>query len=112
VFATWVTDRVGNGPVKLGFPILWRGTPGWYLLAAGRVADSFDGARTYQTIEYGNIRLTLDYGAGDAVAINGRELDLGTDGRRRCAHRRPCRPNVAHSNDVAGVGGADRAGNS
>jgi hypothetical protein len=93
VFATWVTNRVGNGPVQLRLLVLWRGTPGWYFLAAGRIADSFDGARTHQTIEYGNIRLTLDYGAADAVAINGRELHLGTD-------------NVVYVDDVDALTGA------
>jgi hypothetical protein len=79
VFATWVTDRVGNGPAHLRLLVLWRGTPGWYFRAGSKIADSSDGARTHQTIEYGDIRLTLDYGADDAVAINGRELHLGKD---------------------------------
>jgi hypothetical protein len=93
VFATWVTDRVGNGPVHLRLLVLWRGTPGWYFLAAGRIAESFDGARTHQTIEYGSIRLTLDYGADDAVTINGRELHLGSD-------------NVVYVDDVDALTGA------
>lgn len=93
VFATWVTDRVGNGPVQLRLLVLWRGTPGWYFLPGGRIADSFDGARTKQTIEYGDIRLTLDYGADDAVAINGREVHLGTD-------------NVVYVDDVDALAGA------
>jgi hypothetical protein len=79
VYATWVTERVANGPAQLRFLVLWRGTPGWYFLPGGSIAESFDGARTRQTIERGNIRLTLDYGAGDAVAVNGREVQLGTD---------------------------------
>ena len=74
VFATWVTDRAGAGPVQLRLLVLWRGTPGWYFLPGGRIADSFDGSRTRHTIEYGGIRLTLDYGAGDRLAINGREV--------------------------------------
>jgi hypothetical protein len=78
VFATWVTERVGSDPVQLRLLVLWRGTPGWYF-AAGKVGDLFDGARTHQTIQYGDVRLTLEYGAGDAVTINGRELHLGTD---------------------------------
>jgi hypothetical protein len=93
VFATWVTERVGNGPVQLRLLVLWRGTPGWYFVPGGRTADSFDGARTHQTIEYGDIRLTLDYGAGDAVAVNGREMHLGTD-------------NVVYVDDVDALAGA------
>jgi len=94
VFATWLTDRVGNGPVELRLLVLWRGTPGWpFLLPGGKVADSFDGSRTHHTIEYGRIRLTLDYGAGDRVAINGQEVHLGTD-------------NVVYVDDVDAPAGA------
>ncbi len=92
VFATWVTDRVGNGPVQLRLLVLWRGTPGWYF-PGGRIADSFDGSRTHHTIEYGNIRLTLDYGPGDRVAINGREVQVGAD-------------NVVYVDDVDALAGA------
>jgi hypothetical protein len=59
VVATWITDRVEKGPVQLRLLVLWRGTPGWYFLAGSRIADSFDGVRTEQTFEYGNLRLTL-----------------------------------------------------
>ena len=97
VFATWVTDRVGSGPVQLRLLVLWRGAPGWYRPGGGRIADSiadsFDGARMHQTIEYGNIRLTLDYGENDTVAINGRELHLGID-------------NVVYVDDVDALTGA------
>jgi len=92
VFATWLTERIGNGPVQLRLLVLWRGTPGWYFVPGG-ISDSSDGARTHQTIEYGDIRLTLDYGAGDAVAINGREVHLGTD-------------NVVYVDDVDAPAGA------
>ena len=40
-----------------------------------------------------NIHLTLDYGAGDAVAINGHEVQLGTD-------------NVVYVDDVDAIAGA------
>ena len=93
VFATWVTDRVGNGPVQLRLLVPWRGTPGWYFIGGGRIADSFDGVRRHRTIEYGDIRLTLDYGASDAVTINGREVHLGTD-------------NVVYVDDVDALAGA------
>jgi hypothetical protein len=73
--------------------VLWRGTPGWYFVPGGRIGGSFDGARTHQTIEYGHIRLTLEYGAGDAVAVNGRERHLGTD-------------NVVYVDDVDALTGA------
>jgi len=92
VFATWLTERIGNGPIQLRLLVLWRGTPGWYFVPGG-ISDSSDGARTHQTIEYGDIRLTLDYGAGDAVAINGREVHLGTD-------------NVVYVDDVDAPAGA------
>jgi hypothetical protein len=46
VFATWLTERIGNGPVQLRLLVLWRGTPGWYFVPGGRMSDSSDGART------------------------------------------------------------------
>jgi len=93
VFATWLTERTGNGPEQLRLLVLWRGTPGWYFVPGGRISESGDGARRRQTIEYGDIRLTLDYGAGDALAINGREVRLGTD-------------NLVYVDDVDAVAGA------
>jgi len=93
VFATWLTERIGNGPVELRLLVLWRGTPGWYFVPGGGIRESSDGARRHQTIEYGDIRLTLDYGAGDALAINGRRVHLGAD-------------NVVYVDDVDAVAGA------
>jgi hypothetical protein len=46
------------------------------------------------------IRLIVDYGTADTVAIEGREVRLGADNV------------VAHSIDDAGVAGADWPGNS
>ena len=93
VFASWVTERVGNGPVQLRVLVLWRGTPGWFFVGAGRVASSSDGTRTHLTIEYGDVRLKLSHGAGGTVGINGREVHLGTD-------------NVVYVDDVDALAGA------
>lgn len=79
VFASWVTERVGSDAEQLRLLVLWRGTPGWFFVGGGGIRGSSTGARTHQTIEYGDIRLTLDYGAGDVVAINSHEVHLGTD---------------------------------
>lgn len=79
VFASWITQRVGNDPEQLQLLVLWRGAPGWYFVPGGRIGGSSTASGTHSTIEYGNVRLTLDYGAGDAVTINGREVHLGTD---------------------------------
>jgi hypothetical protein len=79
VFASWVTERVGNGPEELRLLVLWRGTPGWFFVGGGRIGLSSGKPRTHRIIEYGDVRLTLDYGEDDAVAINGREVHLGTD---------------------------------
>ena len=93
VFASWITERVGSGPVQLRLLVLWRGTPGWYFVGGGKIASSSDGTRTTLTIEYGDVRLTLRHGAGDTVAINGREVHLGTD-------------NVIYVDDVDALAGA------
>lgn len=97
VFATWVTQRAGNDPEQLRLLVLWRGTPGWYFVPGSNgIRSTTDGssgaARTHLTIEYG-VRLTLDYGAGDAVTVNGREVHLGTD-------------NVVYVDDVDALAGA------
>ena len=93
VFASWVTERVGNGPVQLRLLVLWRGTPGWFFVGGGRIATSSDGARTLLTIEYGAVRLKLSHGAGDTISVNGREVHLGTD-------------NVVYVDDVDAPAGA------
>jgi hypothetical protein len=93
VFATWVTERVGNNPEQLRLLVLWRGTPGWYFAPGSRIGGPSTGGRTHLTIEYGDVHLTLDYGAGDAVAINSREMHLGTD-------------NVVYVDDVDAPAGA------
>jgi hypothetical protein len=93
VFATWVTERFGNDSEQLRLLVLWRGTPGWYLVPGGRIGGSSGGrAGTHWTIEYGDVHLTLDSGAGDAVTINGREVHLGTD-------------NVVYVDDVDAIAG-------
>jgi hypothetical protein len=78
VFASWITERVGND-WQLRLLVLWRGAPGWYLVPGGRIGGASGGTGTHWTIEYGDVRLTLDYGAGDAATINGRDVHLGTD---------------------------------
>ena len=93
VFASWVTERVGNDSDQLRLLVLWRGTPGWYFVPGGRIGGSSGGAGTHSTIEYGDVRLTLDFSAGDAVVINGREVHLGTD-------------NVVYVDDVDAIAGA------
>ena len=95
VFASWVTERVGNGPVQLRLLVLWRGTPGWFFVRGGSIASTSDGTRTNLTIEYGDVRLKLSHGAGDTVGINGREVHLGTD-------------NVVYVDDVDAPAGARR----
>jgi hypothetical protein len=93
VVATWVTERAGNDPEQLRLLVLWRGTPGWYLGHGGSIGGQSSGGRTQETLEYGDIRLTLDYRARDTVAINGREVRLGTD-------------NVVYVDDVDAPAGA------
>jgi len=94
VFASWITERVGNESEQLRLLVLWRGTPGWYAVPGGRIGGSSSGgAGTHSTIEYGDVRLTLDFSAGDAVVINGREVHLGTD-------------NVVYVDDVDAIAGA------
>jgi hypothetical protein len=94
VFATWITQRVGNDADQLRLLVLWRGTPGWYFVPGGRIGGGGSGAAgTHWTIEYGNIHLTLDYGPGDTVSINGRDVHLGTD-------------NVVYVDDVDAPAGA------
>jgi hypothetical protein len=93
VFATWLTERIGNDPEQLRLLILWRGTPGWYFVPGGRIGGTSSAAGTHDTIEFGDIRLTWDYGAGDAVTINGRDVHLGTD-------------NVVYVDDVDAQAGA------
>jgi hypothetical protein len=93
VFATWITQRVGNDAEQLRLLVLWRGTPGWYGVPGGKIDGASSAAGTHWTIEKGDIRLTVDYGAGDAVAINGRDVHLGTD-------------NVVYVDDVDAPGGA------
>jgi hypothetical protein len=92
VFATWVTQRVGNESEQLRLLVLWRGTPGWYFVGGGRIGGASTVAGTHTTIEYGDTRLTLDYGASDTVAVNGRDVHLGTD-------------NVVYVDDVDAPGG-------
>ncbi len=93
VFASWVTERVGNDPEELRLLVLWRGTPGWFFVGGGRIGLSSGRPRAHRIIEYGNTRLTLDYGADDTVAINGHEVHLGAD-------------NVVYVDDVDAPGGA------
>jgi hypothetical protein len=78
VFATWITRSAGNDS-HLQLLVLWRGTPGWYFVPGGRIGGASNAAGSHWSIEYGDVNLTLDYGAGDTVAINGREVHLGTD---------------------------------
>jgi hypothetical protein len=35
VFATWVTESVGNGLVQLPLLVLWRGAPSWFSAPGG-----------------------------------------------------------------------------
>jgi hypothetical protein len=79
VFASWITQSVGKDSEQLRLLVLWRGAPGWYFVPGGRIGGSSTASGTHSTIEYGSVRLTLDYGAGDAVTINGRDVHLGTD---------------------------------
>ena len=93
VFASWVTERVGNDPEELRLLVLWRGTPGWFFVGGGRIGLSSGRPRSHRIIEYGDVRLTLDYGVDDAVAINGHEVHLGAD-------------NVVYVDDVDAPAGA------
>jgi hypothetical protein len=95
VFATWVTERTGNDPEQLRLLVLWRGTPGWFFsqgVAGSGVRSGRMGARGHVTVEFG-VRMTVEYGADDVVAINGREMHLGSD-------------NVVYVDDVDGLAGA------
>ena len=82
VWASWLTERAGNGPEQLQLLILWRGAPGWYLapggVRSGRSEDS-SGVARHLSIQFGDIHLTLDQRAGNAVTVNGREVPVGTD---------------------------------
>jgi hypothetical protein len=78
VFASWITRSAGNDS-RLQLLVLWRGTPGWYFVPGGRIGGGSNTAGSHWSIEYGNVHLTLDFGAGDTVAINGHDVHLGTD---------------------------------
>lgn len=94
VFATWVTERVGQDAEQLRLLVLWRGSPGWYFVPGSRIAGSSGGrGGTHSTIDYGDVHLTLDSGADDTLFINGHEVHLGTD-------------NVVYVDDVDAAGGA------
>jgi hypothetical protein len=92
VFATWITQRTGNEPEQMRLLVLWRGTPGWFFVGGGRIGGGSSAGASHTTIEYGDTYLTLDYGPGDTVAINGRDVNLGTD-------------NVVYVDDVDAPGG-------
>ncbi|HEX5216854.1 MAG TPA: hypothetical protein VFV98_15440 [Vicinamibacterales bacterium] len=81
VVATWFTDQPAGQPVQLRLLVLWRGTPGWFLAGGGDVGGGTDrnGLR-YETINYGNVRLTLSFDAAKGVvSIQGKSFDLKGD---------------------------------
>ena len=78
VVATWLTQRIDDGPEQLELLVLWRGAPGWFL-RPGNEVRSENRSPTVQrhTIVYGEIRLTLDYDHSTrSVVVDGRTLTL------------------------------------
>ena len=81
VVATWFTDQPAGRPVQLRLLVLWRGTPGWFLAGGGEIRGSTDrSGLQHETINYGNVRLTLSFDAATrVVSIQDRHFALNDD---------------------------------
>jgi hypothetical protein len=76
VVATWFPQQQPDGSDQLKLLVLWRGSPGWFLQPG-----SIRGDKARQIIQYGTVRLTLDYSIGSPIAVvNGTRIPLGAQG--------------------------------
>jgi len=81
VVATWFTDQPAGRPVQLRLLVLWRGTPGWVLAGGGETRGATDRSGIqYETINYGNVRLTVSFDATTrVVSIQDKRFALKDD---------------------------------
>jgi hypothetical protein len=90
VVASWQSRDLGDGTGALGFLVLWRGAPGWFMRGSsssggGEIASGGSGkSYSHSWMSYGDITLTIDFAsdaadfppASTVLTLAGREVPL------------------------------------